>query len=58
MVKEERIMTQERPYFLNNKDWFYFDEKEWKYKLTDKATNEAKESYKRFYDEFKKENER
>lgn len=51
-------MTKERPYFLNNKDWFYFDEKEWKYKLTNKATNEAKDSYKRFYGEFKKESER
>lgn len=37
------------PYFMTNKNWFYFDEKEWKYKLTDKAPKKAVESYKEFY---------
>ena len=39
----------EEPYFTSNKEWYYYDYKEWKYKLTDKATKKAKESYKEFY---------
>ena len=39
----------DRPYFMNNKEWYYWDEKDWKYKLTDKATEKAKESYIEFY---------
>lgn len=39
----------EIPYFLENSDWYYFDEDEWKYKLTDKAPDKAVESYKEFY---------
>lgn len=42
-------MTTEKPYFMQNSEWFYFDEKEWKYKLTEKATKEAGESYNEFY---------
>lgn len=42
-------MTQDKPYFMSNPEWFYFDEKEWKYFLTDKAPNKAKESYTEFY---------
>ena len=37
------------PFFMSNKEWFYFDEKEWCYKLTDKAPKKAVESYKEFY---------
>ena len=37
------------PYFMKNKEWYYYDEKEEKYKLTDKAPKEAIESYKEFY---------
>lgn len=33
------------PYFLTNKEWYYYDEKEEKFKLTDKATEKAKKSY-------------
>jgi hypothetical protein len=39
------------PYFMENKDWYYFDKEEWCYKLTDKAPKEAVESYKEFYTE-------
>lgn len=39
----------EEPYFMQNKEWFYFDENEFIYKLTDKAPKEAVESYKKFY---------
>lgn len=42
-------MMTERPYFLNDKEWFYFDEDKCCYGLTDKATEKAKESYKEFY---------
>ena len=42
-------MTQDKPYFMNNAEWFYFDEKEWKYFLTDKEQEKAKESYDKFY---------
>lgn len=51
MVKTERIyeMITELPYFLENKEWYYYDDEEGKYKLTDKATEEAKKSYEEFY---------
>lgn len=39
----------ETPYFLTNPEWYYFDEKEFKYKLTDKAPREAIDSYNEFY---------
>lgn len=42
-------MILKKPYFMKNKEWYYYDEKEYKYKLTDKATEEAIESYNEFY---------
>lgn len=42
-------MTIPKPYFMQNKEWYYFDEEDFMYKLTDKATDEAKKSYKEFY---------
>lgn len=42
-------MTVPKPYFMSNKDWYYFDEEEFCFKLTDKATPEAKKSYAEFY---------
>jgi len=44
-------MDVARPYFMKNKDWYYYDEKEGIFKLTDKATKEAIESYEEFYSE-------
>lgn len=44
-------MTQPEPYFMSNEEWYYFDETEFKYKLTDKATDEAQKSYTEFYAE-------
>ena len=44
-------MFLNEPYFMKNKEWFYFDEKDFCYKLTDKATEEAQKSYKEFYKE-------
>ena len=43
-------MIQEKPYFMNNEEWYYYDWEDMKYKLTDKAPKEAIESYKRFYE--------
>lgn len=35
------------PYFMTNKEWYYFDEKDnYKLKLTDKAPPEAVKNYK------------
>ena len=43
-------MTVDEPYFMTNKKWFYFDETEWCYKLTEDAPKEAVQSYNEFYD--------
>ena len=45
MIREDYLI------FLQNEEWYYWDEKEWKYKLTDKAPKEAIDSYKEFYKE-------
>ena len=44
------MTLNEEPYFLSNKDWFYYDEEEFCYNLTDKATKEAIKSYNEFYE--------
>ena len=55
MVKGEyKVKDVSVPYFMENKEWYYWDEKEWKYKLTDKAPKEAIDSYKEFYKELEK----
>ena len=46
------MTLNEEPYFLSNKDWFYYDEEEFCYKLTDKATKEAIKSYEEYYNNF------
>lgn len=40
---------QTKPFFMNNPDWYYFDEDDWKYRLTDRAPREARDSYEDFY---------
>lgn len=47
-------MTLTEPYFMSNKAWFYFDEKEFCYKLTDKAPKKAVQSYNEFYKELER----
>lgn len=42
-------MTVEKPYFMENEEWYYFDPVEFIYKLTEKATPEAIKSYKEYY---------
>lgn len=44
-------MIIDEPYFMKNEEWYFFDEKEWKYKLTNKAPKKAIESYNIFYQE-------
>ena len=39
------------PYFMSNKDWYYYDTKDGIYKLTDKAPQDAIDSYNEFYSE-------
>ena len=48
-------MEKIEPYWHKNKDWFYYDEKEHIFKLTDKAPKEAKESYEEFYKDLQEE---
>lgn len=43
------MIIAELPYFMTNDDWFYFDEAEWKYKLTQNAPQEAVDSYNEHY---------
>ncbi len=42
-------MVTKAPYFVKNKKWYYYDEKERKYKLTKEAPKKAVESYVKFY---------
>lgn len=43
-----------QPYFMNNKEWYYFDELNMMYKLTDIAPQKAIDSYKEYYDRLNK----
>lgn len=45
-------MLQEEPYFMKNKEWYTHDDKHNKYVLTDKAPEEARRSYEKFYNEY------
>lgn len=50
MISDE-MMTNDtlKPYFMKNKKWYYFDEENFCYKLTDRAPRKAIESYRKFY---------
>ena len=43
--------SMSKPYFMENEDWYYYDDEEGIYKLTKKAPIEAIESYEEFYRE-------
>ena len=45
------MLKEKMPYFLTNKDWYYYDMNTGRYKLTDKATKEAIDSYNKYYEE-------
>jgi len=38
-----------RPYFLTNSKWYYYDDDEGTYKLTEEAPEEATKSYNEYY---------
>ncbi len=42
-------MLRERPYFLDHKEWCYYDGKTNKYYLLDGAPEEIRKSYEEFY---------
>lgn len=44
-------MIAYQPYFMSNKEWYYFDEEEFMYKLTELAPEKAKKSYKEYYED-------
>ena len=41
---------KEQPYFMSDQAWYYFDEADFCYKLTDQAPPEAVQSYEEFYE--------
>lgn len=49
MVEEARVLITEKPYFMTNKEWYYYDPMEMVCKLTDKAPQEAIDSYNEYY---------
>ena len=49
-------MMHERPYFMENKEWYYFDIEKCCYKLKPDASQKAKKSYEEHYKEDKKSN--
>lgn len=46
-------MIQDKPYFMENKEWYEFDFQKRMYVLTDKAPDKAKESYKKWIKDIK-----
>lgn len=44
----EVVMQIERPYFMSNKEWYFYNEKTGKFELTEKATSKAIKSFKEF----------
>ena len=47
-------MLLKKPYFMENDEWYYHDDKKNRYYLTDKAPKKAQESYNEFYAELDK----
>lgn len=43
-------MEVSKPYFLQNPEWYRYNDDLGRYELTDKATPEAKKSFEDFYD--------
>lgn len=46
-------LSDERPYFLSNKEWYIVNEKTARYELTDKAPQKAKESFEAYLEDSK-----
>lgn len=49
-------MRVSEPYFLKNPEWYRFDEKNCRYVLTEKATDEARKSYNEYYSQIEESN--
>lgn len=45
------MLKTDKPYFMKNKEWYYYDVKSFKYKLTDKAPKKAIDSYNEYYNQ-------
>ena len=45
------MLKENKPYFLTNDEWYYYDMDSGRYKLTDKAPQKAIDSYKEYYKE-------
>lgn len=43
------IDISKKPYFMTNKEWYFYDVKSGRYKLTEKAPKKAVDSYNDFY---------
>ncbi len=43
------LADKPRPYFMTNPEWYYHDDEEYIYKLTEKAPPEAIKSYEETY---------
>lgn len=54
----EKIIGMVLYKFLDNEAWYYFDDECQKFKLTEKATKEAKESYKEYLKKYLIENDK
>lgn len=48
------ISVLDMPYFMENKEWYYFDAKKQRFVLTEKATEKAKQSFKEYYEELER----
>lgn len=47
--RQQKNTIDERPYFMKNKEWYFYDEEEGMLKLTEKAPEEAKKSYEEWH---------
>lgn len=45
------MLKNDKPYFMKNKEWYYYDVKSFKYKLTDKAPQKAIDDYNKYYNQ-------
>ena len=42
------MLKTEKPYFMKNKEWYYYDVKTFQYNRTDTPPKKAVESYKKY----------
>jgi hypothetical protein len=49
IIKKSNSVEKSGPFFMTNNAWYYFDQDQYKFFLTDSATDKARESYNKFY---------